>query len=295
MQGAWPTVVAAAATTRSARALLRRWCPGGTARWERTNHAGASVTLLEGPALVIGATAAALASALASRGGASGRPGLGPAGATAAAGVLGALDDLGGDGSDRGLAGHLHALVQGRVTTGTIKVVGLALTGLACARLIDGPGRARGSAGTASFLLGGALIAGCANLVNLFDLRPGRALKVVLLVAAPLALRGQTSTDAGGGARPGPAIGARIAVGSALALLREDLGGVTMLGDTGANSAGALVGSAIVERAGTRGRLVALSAVIALTLASEQVSFTRVIEATPGLRELDALGRGPRG
>ena len=64
-----------------------------------------------------------------------------------------------------------------------------------------------------------------------------------------------------------------------------------MLGDTGANSAGALLGTALVQRSGRRGRLAALAVLAGLTLASERVSFTKVIESTPGLRELDAFGR----
>jgi hypothetical protein len=66
-----------------------------------------------------------------------------------------------------------------------------------------------------------------------------------------------------------------------------------MLGDTGANSAGALLGTALVARTGFWGRLLALAVVTVLTLASEKFSFTTVIESTPGLRELDALGRPP--
>ena len=64
-----------------------------------------------------------------------------------------------------------------------------------------------------------------------------------------------------------------------------------MLGDTGANSAGAVLGVALVQATGRRGRLLSLTLLSALTLASEKVSFTKVIESTPVLRDLDALGR----
>jgi hypothetical protein len=197
---------------------------------------------------------------------------------------LGALDDLAGDSSSKGLRGHLGALARGEVTTGAVKILGLGATGLVSAALIDGGTRAggprpRGTPGAVDTLVGGAVIAGAANLLNLLDLRPGRALKATILMGA------LTATS------PRAAAGAGAAAGAAAGLLGPDLAGEAMLGDTGANSAGALLGAALVQRTGRRGRWVALAALTALTLASEKVSFTKVIESTPGLRELDALGR----
>jgi hypothetical protein len=261
-----------------AAALLKSRPPGGIERWTRENHAGRSVTLFEGPAYAVGAVAGALA------GGAGGPAAVAGFGAAA----CGALDDLVGDSSSRGLRGHLAAACRGEVTTGIVKIVGLGATGLLSARMID---RSRERKGVMATLVGGAVIAGSANIANLLDLRPGRALKVVLLLAAPIVAGGRgthlsaaaTSATATAGAAAGAAIGA----------LPDDLAGRSMLGDTGANSAGALLGTALVARTGPRGRLLALAVVTVLTLVSERVSFTRVIESTPGLRELDALGRPP--
>ena len=89
-------------------------------------------------------------------------------------------------------------------------------------------------------------------------------------------------------------IGAAAAVGASLGVLRPDLTGEAMLGDTGANALGAVLGLALVERRPTRTRLALLTVVAALTLASEKVSFTKVIESTPVLREIDGWGRASR-
>jgi UDP-N-acetylmuramyl pentapeptide phosphotransferase/UDP-N-acetylglucosamine-1-phosphate transferase len=213
----------------------------------------------------------------------------GGAGAPAAvaglgAAAFGALDDLAGDSASKGLRGHLAAAGRGELTTGVIKIMGLGASGLIAARMLD---RSAGRNGLMSTLVGGAVIAGSANIANLLDLRPGRALKVVLLLAPPIvAGRGTTASSR--------ATGAAVA-GAAIAAMPGDLAGRSMLGDTGANSAGALLGTALVARSGPRGRLFALAVVTALTLASEKVSFTKVIESTPGLRELDALGRPSQG
>ena len=66
-----------------------------------------------------------------------------------------------------------------------------------------------------------------------------------------------------------------------------------MLGDTGANLLGAVLGLAVVLETSRPVRTVVLIALVVLNLASERVSFSSVIDRTPGLRQLDRLGRRP--
>ncbi|GAA1018332.1 hypothetical protein Aple_101290 [Acrocarpospora pleiomorpha] len=133
----------------------------------------------------------------------------------------------------------------------------------------------------------GAIIAGSANLANLFDLRPGRAIKVGLLAGAPLLAASLY------GSRPATAALAAIPLGAAVALLPEDLAERAMLGDAGANSMGALLGLAASVRLSRKARLGVLGVVVGLTAASEKVSFTKVIANNPVLHRIDMIGRRP--
>jgi hypothetical protein len=207
--------------------------------------------------------------------GLTGRVRAGAAVAAVGAGGFGTYDDLAGSGDRRGLRGHLGALQHGELTSGAAKIVGIGATGLAAAALAGRRGP--------SLVLAGGVVAATANLVNLLDLRPGRALKAGLILALLDGRRGGDSARL-----------AAVAVGSALVLLPADLGERTMLGDAGANALGAVLGLAAVHADAGPARLAGrLAALTALTLASEKVSFTKVIEATPGLRELDRMGRRP--
>ena len=297
----------AAGAALGAYAALRRYPPGGEKTWTRTNHRGETVTLLEGPALTAGAVAAqvitaAVAAPRARRPMAAQdyperlRPVASPlAIAGLGAVAFGVLDDLRGSGRRRGLRGHLGALAHGEITTGTIKLAGLAATGLGAALLEGGE--------PADVAVNAGLIAGGANLLNLFDLRPGRAIKAAALVAGMIA--GGSALAGGAAASPAagsPAAGSRrlaglqavaAPTGAALALLPEDLRERAMLGDAGANALGAMLGVAAAQTLPRSARIGLLTGTVALTVASEKVSFTRVIEATPPLRWLDMLGRRP--
>jgi len=284
LTGAVVAAGGAALAARLSYALLRARPPGGGQAWNRTNHRGEAITLLEGPAVAIGAIAGA---ALAPGIGQPEKAAMIVAGAGAAA--FGGYDDLAGDGASKGFRGHLGALRRGELTTGAVKLAGIGATGLAAALIAarNGGRDTRDGAGcsgrtpvlsAADAAINAGLIAGGANLVNLFDLRPGRAIKVAIGATGLLA------------PVPGTVTLAAAPLAAAAALLPDDLGERAMLGDAGANAIGAMLGVAATAMP-RRARLAALAGVVGLTAASEVVSFTRVIERTRPLHWVDMLGR----
>jgi len=168
--------------------------------------------------------------------------------AVTAIAALGLADDV-WSGEERGIRAHLEA---GR-TTGVLKLAGIPVVGIAATRSLSG----------------GLLVAGCANLMNQLDTKPGRALKAylaaALLLGAPL--------------------------GFAILLLPYDLRERVMLGDAGSNALGAMLGLNSVERIHGWGRWAAVAAVTGVNLFGERRSLGALIERTPVLSELDAWGR----
>lgn len=280
-------------------------------QWERTNFHGVTVSLRGGVAMAGASVAsAAVASAL------SDQPRAALGGAVAALGgaVAGYIDDVDQGAHDggkvaKGLKGHLGALAHGQVTTGVIKIAGIGASALAASALVGS--KATSVSGKAADLaLNTVLIAGTANLANLLDLRPGRALKATVLVATPLsyfscAAAKTPASGASGAASATPAAPASASGASAQRLLAsglnaaaitalvEDLQETTMLGDTGANAAGALLGTSLAANDSWKLRLGTALGVVGLILASEKVSFSKVIAANPALNWLDQLWRRP--
>ncbi len=259
---------------------LQRLPPHGREIWARTNHRGEELTLLEGPAFVVGAVSSLFVAP-----GLSSKFRMCSILVTGTAGIVGLVDDLGEQGSYKGFTGHLKALANRKISTGMLKVLALSASGIIASALVTHEtARSKGSSVHHpklwfDILIGGGIIAGSSNLINLMDLRPGRALKIVL-VSAPASI----------GSGPA-AIPIAVAVGAAAALLPDDLNENTMLGDTGANAAGALLGLAVVQGLSIKAQYRVFASLVALTALSEKISFSKIINDVPVLAKFDNWGR----
>ncbi|MHB8049717.1 MAG: hypothetical protein ACYDHQ_00665 [Coriobacteriia bacterium] len=228
--------------------------------------------------------------------------------------ILGFVDDAFGSHGDKGFRGHLTALAAGRLTTGGLKLLGIGLVAAVYAWSIAN-GRAVTSSGTLETLgvwvLATLTIALSANLINLMDLRPGRALKTysaLAFIAAPLfvfdasrSFAAYAASLAEVGVVPWGDADTWVAalcmllvlLGPVIAVWRYDLDEQGMLGDAGSNAMGAIIGYLLAVSLPTVWLAVVVVVLLGLNLLSERVSFSAVIERTAPLRMIDGLGRLP--
>jgi len=190
---------------------------------------------------------------------------------------LGFIDDVWGSREVGGLAGHFKVLLfKKELTTGALKALGGAVVSLLAALTFDFSWWA--------FVYAPA-IAMSANSINLLDLRPGRAGKVFILIAAFLLVLGWKQEN----------LFFLIAlIGGLLVYINADLKARAMLGDLGSNSLGAVMGITAMWVLGKLALLIYLLALVIFHLLSERYSVTKIISGNRLLDYLDRLGRCDR-
>lgn len=187
--------------------------------------------------------------------------------------VLGTADDIFGSREVGGFRGHFKKLLLERqLTTGALKAVGGGVVGVAAGWAVSGGEPLR-------WFLAAALIPLSANILNLFDLRPGRALAVLFCGL------GVTCITVGGRACAPWLVGCIAAVAFGFGML--DSRGKAMMGDSGSNTLGSAMGLTMVLCTGVLFQAAAIAVMVAVHLYSEKHSVSALIERNPVLRMID--------
>jgi len=187
--------------------------------------------------------------------------------------LLGFIDDLIGTRDTLGFRGHIRKLFHGELTTGGLKAVGGGIIAVYASALLFKSWQ--------DILVNALVMALFANLINLLDLRPGRAIKgfLVLFVILFFAAKSDLFLFL-------PLLAA------VLAYFPFDLKAKAMMGDSGSNVLGFTLGLMCAMRMNMPFRLGFLGFLIVAHLFTERYSLTEIIERCALLRYLDNLGRG---
>lgn len=186
--------------------------------------------------------------------------------------LLGAIDDIWGSREVGGFKGHFRKLLfERKLTTGAVKALGGGMVALIAGWMIH-PHSLFQAALTA------IVIALATNVLNLFDLRPGRA------VAVLFAGLGVTYIVTCGRLIASPLVAAIAAI--ALVFGIADSRGKAMMGDSGSNSLGAAFGLTIALSA-PAWVIPAILLFAVVHVYSEKRSISELIEQNRALRTID--------
>ncbi len=187
--------------------------------------------------------------------------------------ALGAIDDIFGSREVGGFKGHFRKLLlERKLTTGAVKALGGGVVGLAAGWSVSG-------GDVLKWALAAALIPLSANVLNLVDLRPGRAVAVFFVGIGVTCICAR-------GSLPAPwIVGAICAVTLVFAV--SDSRGRAMMGDSGSNALGAALGLTIVLGTGLVFQAATVIVLVAVHVYSEKRSISGLIEGNRVLRAID--------
>lgn len=204
--------------------------------------------------------------------------------------LFGLFDDwIGANSRDKGFSGHISALAELRLTTGFLKLIGIGLLSVVTAAGITAP-LVPSFESVGMVLLRAAIIALSANLMNLFDLRPTRSLKVYSLGLIVLFVFILVSSLMGR-MQAADLFLVLCSFAPVLTIWRFDAAERGILGDAGANTMGAYLGFLFAVYLPLPALLLVGILLLALNLLSERYSFTQIIEGSKVLRAIDQWGR----
>ncbi|WWD84491.1 hypothetical protein TEGL_29240 [Terrisporobacter glycolicus ATCC 14880 = DSM 1288] len=185
----------------------------------------------------------------------------------------GIIDDTIGNRDVSGLKGHFKSLFKGKLTTGGFKALFGGFVGLVISVSI--------SKNITDIIINTLIIALSTNLMNLFDLRPGRAIKVylVIMITIFITLTGYIK------------ILPLLILPNVLAYFNFDLKAKAMMGDTGSNALGISIGILMAFGYTLNVRIGWLVFLVLIHLLTEKFSLTKIIEKNKLLNFIDRLGR----
>lgn len=185
----------------------------------------------------------------------------------------GILDDIIGNRDVSGLKGHFKSLLNGKLTTGWFKALFWGFIGLVISIAI--------SKNIYDIVINTLIIALSTNLMNLLDLRPGRAIKGYLLISIVLLFTlGEYTRNL-----------LLLIFPNVIAYFNQDLKAKAMMGDTGSNVLGISIGILFVMGYPLKVRLIWLAFLIFIHILTEKYSLTKIIENNKFLNFIDKLGR----
>lgn len=185
----------------------------------------------------------------------------------------GILDDIIGNRDVSGLKGHFKSLLNGKLTTGGFKALFGGFIGLVISIAI--------SKNIYDIVINTLIIALSTNLMNLLDLRPGRAIKGYLVISIVLLFTlGEYTRNL-----------LLLIFPNVIAYFNQDLKAKAMMGDTGSNVLGISIGILFVMGYSLKVRLIWLAFLIFIHILTEKYSLTKIIESNKFLNFIDKLGR----